>query len=84
MEPDTDFSGAADRVRYVVNAGNVEGPLQVDAELRLQPIGYRWAQNVTQYDASEAKRFVRYYDSLAPASSEVLSRSTALVASSTR
>jgi hypothetical protein len=81
---DPDFAGGRDRVRYVVNVGSATGPFQVDAELRFQPIGYRWAQNLTQYDASEAKRFVRYYDSLAPVSSEVLSRSTALVSSSSR
>jgi len=81
---DADFAGGADRVRYVVNVGAAEGPYQVDAELRFQPIAYRWAQNLTPYDASEAKRFVRYYDSLAPVSSEVLSRSTAQVSSSSR
>ena len=56
---DADFAGGRDRVRYIVNAGAAEGPYQVDAEMRFQPIGYRWAQNLTQYDASEAKRFVR-------------------------
>ena len=81
---DTDFAGGLDRVQFVVNVGAATGPFQVDAELRFQPIGYRWAQNLTQYDASEVKRFVRYYDSLAPASSEVLSRSTAQVSSSSR
>jgi len=81
---DTDFAGGRDRVQFVVNVGAATGPFQVDAELRFQPIGYRWAQNLTQYDASEVKRFVRYYDSLAPASSEVLSRSTAQVSSSSR
>jgi hypothetical protein len=79
---DDNFSAGTDRVRYVVNAGATEGPFQVDVELRFQPVGYRWAQNLTQYDASETKQFVRYYDSLAPASSEVLSRSTVRIASS--
>ena len=83
-EADANFAAGTDRVRYVVNAGAAEGPFEVDAELRFQPIGFRWAQNLTQYDASEAKRFVHYYDSLAPVSSEVLSRSTAQVASSSR
>ena len=46
---DADFAGGRDRVRYVVNVGAAEGPYQVDAELRFQPIGYRWAQNLTQY-----------------------------------
>jgi len=83
-EADTNFSAGTDRVRYVVDTGAAEGPFQVDAELQFQPIGYRWVRNLTQYDASEAKRFVRYYDSLAPVSSQVLARSTARVASSSR
>jgi hypothetical protein len=81
---DADFTGGSDKVTYLVDVTAVDGPFQVDVELRFQPIAYRWAQNLTQYDASEAKRFVRYYESLAPASSEVLSRSTALISSSNR
>jgi hypothetical protein len=81
---DADFGGGRDRVRYLVNVGSSDGPFRVEAELRFQPIAWRWAQNLTQYDSSEAKRFVQYYDSLAHASSEVLSRSTVLVSSSSR
>jgi hypothetical protein len=47
----------------------------VDIELRYQPISYRWAHNLSGYDASEPKRFVNYYEQLAPASSIVLARS---------
>ena len=81
---DDSFTGGRDRVRYAVNVGSAAGPLQVDAELRFQPIAYRWAQNLTQYDASEATRFVRWYDSLAHVSSVVLSRSSAQVSSPSR
>lgn len=81
---DENFTGGRDRVRYAVNVGDAAGPFQVDAELRFQPIAYRWAQNLTQYDASEAQRFVRWYDSLAHVSSVVLSRSTAQVPSPSR
>lgn len=81
---DDSFTGGRDRVRYAVNVGSASGPFQVEAELRFQPIAYRWAQNLTQYDASEAKRFVRWYDSLAHVSSVVLSRSTAQVSSPSR
>ena len=76
--------GGRDRVRYGVNVGTASGPFQIGAELRFQPIAYRWAQNLTQYDASEAQRFVRWYDSLAYVSSVVLSRSTAEVSSLSR
>jgi hypothetical protein len=81
---DDDFRGGGDRVRYRVAVSAAEGPFSVEAELRYQPIGFRWAQNLTQYGAAEAQRFVRYYDSLSSASSEVLARSTAPASSSTR
>ena len=81
---DESFTGGRDRVRYGVNVGTASGPFQIDAELRFQPIAYRWAQNLTQYDASEAQRFVRWYDALAHVSSVVLSRSTAQVSSLSR
>lgn len=81
---DESFTGGRDRVRYAVNVADAAGPFQVEAELRFQPIAYRWAQNLTQYDASEATRFVRWYDSLAHVSSVVLSRSTAQVTSPSR
>jgi hypothetical protein len=74
---DRDFAGGGDRVRYRVPTGGAGGPFTVDAELRYQVISYRWAHNLSAYDAAEPKRFVGYYDQLAPASSIVLARSTA-------
>jgi hypothetical protein len=73
---DQDFAGGGDRIRYRVPTGGAAGPFTVDAELRYQVISYRWAHNLSAYDASEPKRFVGYYDQMAPASSIVLARST--------
>ena len=42
---DADFVGGGDRVRYVIDVGQAQGPFEVQAELRYQSIGYRWAQN---------------------------------------
>jgi hypothetical protein len=75
---DPDFVGGGDRVRYVVDVGRAEGPFQVQAELRYQSIGYRWAKNV-QRDAPESTRFVRYYDSMASASSATLAKAAVTV-----
>jgi len=69
---DADFTDNGDRVRYVVPAGTGSGPFQVDVELRYQPIGFRWAQNLRSYDAFEPKRFVGYYEEMAAGSSTVL------------
>jgi hypothetical protein len=73
---DADFRDGGDRVRYVVSAAAAAGPLQVDVELRYQPIGFRWAQNLRAYDAFEPKRFVGYYEAMAAGSSTVLARTS--------
>jgi hypothetical protein len=69
---DADFTSGGDRVRYSVNVGDGQGPFQVDVELRFQPIGFRWAQNLKPYNAPEPTRFVRYYDSMSAGASEVI------------
>ena len=51
---------------------------QIEAELRFQAISFRWADNLKKYDAPEPKRFVRYYDSMASASSELVARGTTI------
>jgi hypothetical protein len=70
---DDDFTGDGDRVRYriPVTAGT---PVTVEVELRYQPIGYRWAQNLAPYDAPESRKFLGYYNSLASSSSVVVAR----------
>ena len=73
---DTDFTGGADRVRYSVAVGGSEGPHQIEVELRFQPIGFRWANNLSAYNATEAQRFVGYYNSMSAASSEVVAKAT--------
>jgi hypothetical protein len=74
---DADFAGGADRVRYSVDVAGTEGPWQVDVELRFQSIGFRWADNLRKYDASEPRRFVTYYDAMSTVSSEILARVSA-------
>ena len=73
-ESDADFSGDGDTVRYSVAAGSAQGPFQVEAELWFQPISYRWAENLRQYGNEEARRFNRFYDSMAQASAVRLVR----------
>jgi hypothetical protein len=73
---DPDFTGHGDRVRYRVAAA---GAAAVEVELRYQPIGYRWAQNLAAYEAAEPKKFVEYYNAVAPASSVVVARASSAV-----
>jgi hypothetical protein len=77
-QQDADFTGDGDSVRYRVSLGGSTGPFEVTAELRYQPIGFRWADNLRGYDAAEPRRFVAYYDGMAAASSAVLAQATAI------
>ena len=52
---DPDFSDAGDRIRYSVATGDAEGPYQVEAELWFQPVSFRWAENLRQYEAPEPR-----------------------------
>jgi hypothetical protein len=70
---DDDFAAGGDRVRYRVPLVT-PGRVLVEVELRYQPIGYRWAQNLASYKASEPEAFVRYFNALAPSSSVVVGR----------
>jgi hypothetical protein len=76
---DADFGPGADRVRYSIDVAGAQGPFRVDVELRFQSIGYRWAQNLKSYDAPEPRRFVGYYETMAPASSETLATASAVI-----
>ncbi|HXI29302.1 MAG TPA: hypothetical protein VNG89_12780 [Vicinamibacterales bacterium] len=74
---DPDFTAPGDRVAYRVPIAGAQGPFRVDAELVYQPIGYRWASNLKNYDkAAEPRRFTTYYDEMAASSATVLARST--------
>jgi hypothetical protein len=77
-ETDPNFVGGGNTIRYSVAVGGSEAPFQVEAELWYQPIGYRWAMNLASYDATEPKRFVRYYEATASGSAVMLVRATAV------
>jgi hypothetical protein len=72
---DADFGGGGDRIRYVV-AVDGSGPYTVDVELRYQTIGYRWAHNLSDYNAPEPKQFLSYFRSMSAGSSVVVATAT--------
>ena len=74
---DSDFTDAGDTVRYSVPLGGAPGPFQIEAELWFQPISYRWAANLRQYNSDETRRFNAYYDSMASSSAVILARASA-------
>jgi hypothetical protein len=71
---DPNFTDKGDMVQYSVQTGNAQGPFRVEAELWYQPIGFRWAHNLSPYKAAEPQRFVGYYDSMASATAVLLVR----------
>ena len=74
---DPNFTDAGDLVRYSIALGDAPGPFHVDAELWYQPIGFRWAHNLSRYQSAETQRFVGYYDSMPLESAIVLAKSAA-------
>jgi hypothetical protein len=61
---DEDFVGGSDRLRYVVDVGDAQGPFKVTVELLYQAVGYRWAEKLRPYDGPEPARFRQYYDAV--------------------
>ena len=53
------------------------GPIRLEAEFLYQPVGYRWANNLRQYNAMEPQRFVKYYDEMAGGSGVLISKASA-------
>ena len=62
-----------------VELGEAQGPFADEAELCSRPVAFRWAMNLKRYDAEEPRRFIRYYEAMAPASGIVLARDAAAV-----
>ncbi len=71
---DSNFLAGGDRVRYAIDVGSARGPFSVTAELWYQPIGFRWAENLREYDAPETRRFVSYYEAMSGASAVMLAQ----------
>lgn len=76
---DADFIGGADRVAYSIDVSKGTGPFEIEAELRFQPVGFRWARNLKGRDAEEIARFVSYYEAMANTSSLSVASAKTLV-----
>jgi hypothetical protein len=77
---DPDFAGGEDRVHYSIDVAGAKGPFSIEAQIWYQSIAYRWAENLRAYDAAEPRRFVAYYESMAPSSALMLARAIARIA----
>jgi hypothetical protein len=74
---DPNFTDAGSLVRYSVSLGDAPGPFHVEAELWYQPIGFRWAHNLSAYDFAEPRRFLGYYEMRPLDTAIVLARASA-------
>ena len=74
---DPDFNDKGSLVHYSVSTGSASGPLRIEAELWYQPIGFRWAHNLSPYKAAEPQRFVGYYDSMSSSTAVILAKAEA-------
>jgi hypothetical protein len=61
VHSDGDFSAGSDRVQYQLSINNAKGPYTISVQLLYQAIGYRWAENITQYNSTENQRFAEFY-----------------------
>jgi hypothetical protein len=60
---DANFVGGSDRVTYQIAVGPAAGPFTVEAELVYQTLGFRWADNLREYeDSEEAPEIVSFLD----------------------
>ena len=48
---DPDFNDRGHKILYSIDVGTAVGPFESEVELWYQPIGYRWAKNLSGYDA---------------------------------
>jgi hypothetical protein len=71
---DPDFNDRGHRVTYSVAVNDAVGPFETEVELWYQPIGYRWAHNLKNYNADETQRFVGYYAAMGRGSAVLLTK----------
>ncbi|MGH7736178.1 MAG: hypothetical protein ACREOE_21390, partial [Gemmatimonadales bacterium] len=69
---DPDFTAGSATTHYAIPASAAQGPFRVAVELVYQPIGFRWAHNLSPYQAAEPQKFVGYYTQAAAQSALVL------------
>lgn len=74
---DRNFIGGQDVTHFTIGINPNDGPYEISASLWYQPISYRWAENLRQYESIETNRFNNYYDAMSERSGIILA-STAI------
>jgi hypothetical protein len=76
---DADFQAGGDRVTYAMDTRGASGPLTIEATMRFQPIGFRWARGLADRDADETRRFTSYYSDMSRFSSVSVAQARATI-----
>ena len=71
---DEAFQGGRHTTTYKIDVADHEGPFELTAQILYQPIGFRWARNLADYDAAEPKIFVDLHRKMASNSAMDLAR----------
>lgn len=71
---DEDFVGGGDTTEFSIPLPGSGGPVLVEAVLWYQPIGFRWAKNLGQYQTEESAQFVDMFAGVSDTSATVMAR----------
>jgi hypothetical protein len=61
---DPDFFGGEDSLQYSLDLGSAEPPFTITVELLYQSIGYRWAENLREFQGDRIEQFLRFYQAV--------------------
>jgi len=78
-EGDADFIGGSDVVRYSVGVGSAQGPFRATVEFWYQPIGFRWAMNLGDYESEESAQFLEMYRGMSSATGALMARTEGIL-----
>jgi len=76
---DADFIGGSDVVRYSVGVGSAQGPFKATVEFWYQPIGFRWAMNLGDYESEESAQFLGMYRGMSSATGALMARTEGIL-----
>jgi hypothetical protein len=69
---DSDLNDGHDSIVYRIPKGSIEGSIKITVEFWYQPIGYRWANNLSSFKAMEPERFISMYRNMDKRESAVM------------
>ena len=78
-EGDSDFIGGSDVVRYSVDVADSQGPFKAKVEFWYQPIGFRWAMKLGDYDTQESAQFIGFFEGMSSGTGALMARAEGML-----